>query len=342
MARTSEYRTIAISIGDMNGIGPEVILKTLNQGWPDDITPLILGSRDIVDFYMDGLDFNLPVSSIQKLGELEEGQLNVLEIFDKYSYDLSPGSLTKKSGKCSMVAVDRGIQLCLKEQAQALVTAPISKEAIHIAGYDYPGHTEFLADKTGCTDYMMMLVTDELRVGLATIHEPIAKVKSLLSEANLLRLLRIMHRSLHNDFGIDEPRIAVLGLNPHAGDGGVIGDEELTIIAPALQKARLNNINVDGPLAADGFFGNRRYQQYDGVLAMYHDQGLIPFKTLSFGAGVNFTAGLPIIRMSPDHGTAYDIAGKNLANEKSFQHAFNLAVKLARQRQSQSKLITDS
>ncbi len=326
---------IAISIGDYNGIGPEVVLKTLSDIDLDVLTPVILSSGEVVDFYSNLLKLSLPFNHIKKRKHIEDGAVNVLESYKK-EVALNPGELSRRSGKHSMQAVEAGIKLCMKKKADALVTAPISKEAIHLAGYDVPGHTEFLADKTGSSDYMMMLVNDGLRVGLATIHIPLRKVVPRLSEASVLRYIRIMNSSLRKDFFIDEARIAVLGVNPHAGDGGIIGNEEMEIISPALQKARFNNINVEGPFAADGFFGNRTYKEFDGILAMYHDQGLIPFKTLSFGAGVNFTAGLPMIRTSPDHGTAFDIAGKNKARPDSFRSALELAVELADNRKQKA------
>ncbi len=327
---------IAISIGDVNGIGPEVVLKTLTDLNLTGITPVILSSGEVVSFYSDLLNVPVPFHSVKNHHEIKDGVINVVESYNGKECSINPGELSRKGGKCAMLAVEKGIKLCLKGAADALVTAPISKEAVNLAGYNIPGHTEFLADKTGCRDYMMMLVNDGLRVGLATIHVPLSKVVSHLSEASVLRYIRIMHKSLTEDFGIEEPEIAVLGLNPHAGDGGVIGNEEITMIAPALQKARFNDINVSGPFPADGFFGNRQYENYDGILAMYHDQGLVPFKTLSFGKGVNVTAGLPIIRTSPDHGTAFDIAGKNKADPSSFRQALNLAAKLAGIRKQQT------
>ncbi|MFW6157453.1 MAG: 4-hydroxythreonine-4-phosphate dehydrogenase PdxA, partial [Balneolaceae bacterium] len=326
---------IAISTGDYNGIGPEVILKTLQETDLSEVTPVITGSAGVIRFYSELLNIGLPFHSIDSAKKIEEGTVNVLESYGKKEYRVNPGELSRKAGKLSMKAVERAIKLCRKEKADAMVTAPISKEAIQKAGYKVPGHTEFLADKTSTSDYIMMMVSGELRIGLATIHVPLAKVPSLLNEATVLRYLRIMHRSLQHDFGIPDPKIAVLGLNPHAGDGGVIGNEEIRYIAPALQKARFNDMEVSGPFAADGFFGSGRYKSFDGILAMYHDQGLIPFKTLSFGAGVNFTAGLPIIRTSPDHGTAFDIAGKNRADPRSFRHAFDLARTLAQHRKKE-------
>lgn len=327
---------IAISIGDFNGIGPEVVLKALTDRDLTGITPVILSSEEVVSFYSELLDIPFSFHSIRSRHEVKENVINVLESYKDKNYSLNPGELAKRSGKCAMLAVERGIRLCLKGTADALVTAPISKEAVNLSGYKIPGHTEFLAEKTGCKDYIMMMVNEGLRVGLATVHVPLSKAVSHLSEASVLRYIRIMHTSLTVDFGIPQPEIAVLGLNPHAGDGGIIGKEEIKMIAPALQKARFNDINVSGPYPADGFFGNKKYEGYDGILAMYHDQGLIPFKTLSFGKGVNFTAGLPIIRTSPDHGTAFDIAGKNKANPSSFNQAFDLAVKLARVRKQKT------
>lgn len=329
-------KRIAISIGDFNGIGPEIVLKTLSGLDLAKTTPIILGSEEIVSFYSDLLDLPLSCHVALKSSQLKEGSVNILESYNSVDYTIKPGELTRMGGKCSMLAVERGIKLCLDGKADALVTAPISKEAINLAGYEVPGHTEFLAERTQISDFMMMMVNDGLRIGLSTIHIPLSKVVAHLSEASILRFLQIMSRSLTGDFNIQRPRIAVLGLNPHAGDGGVIGDEEIRMIAPALQKARFNDINVEGPFPADTYFGNRMYERYDGILAMYHDQGLIPFKTLSFGKGVNYTAGLPIIRTSPDHGTAFDIAGQNKANPSSFIQALKLAIELAGNRKQVS------
>ncbi|HET6528958.1 MAG TPA: 4-hydroxythreonine-4-phosphate dehydrogenase PdxA [Balneolaceae bacterium] len=331
------YR-MAISSGDFNGIGPEVILKTLGKRNQPGITPIILSSSEIVDFYIDRFAMDFEYHHATSVDDIKDEAVNVLESYGDEKVTVSPGAFTRQSGKCAMLSVERGIELCKKELADALVTAPISKEAVNLAGYSIPGHTEFLAEKTGTDDFMMMLVNDNLRVGLATVHIPIAEVVNQLSEDSILRYARIMNQSLKNDFNIAAPKIAVLGLNPHAGDGGIIGREEIEFITPALEKARGEGIELSGPHPADGFFGNRKYEQFDGILAMYHDQGLIPFKTLSFGKGVNFTAGLPIIRTSPDHGTAFDIAGKNKANASSFNQAFELALKLAENRTSKVSL----
>lgn len=329
-------KRVVISSGDYNGIGPEVLLKTLQNDSLEEITPIILSTSEVVDFYIDELSIDLEYYHAAEIKDIADGQINLLESYGDVRPTVNPGTFTRQSGKCSMLAVEKGLELCKNDQADALVTAPISKEAVNLAGYNIPGHTEFLAEHTGTEDFMMMLVHDKLRVGLATVHIPVAEISQQISEASVTKYISIMHQTLQRDFSISSPEIAVLGLNPHAGDGGIIGTEELDIILPALEAMREEGLNVSGPHPADGFFGNRKYEQFDGILAMYHDQGLIPFKTLSFGAGVNFTAGLPIIRTSPDHGTAFDIAGKNKANPSSFKEAFALAVKLAENRKKEA------
>lgn len=326
---------IAISIGDFNGVGPEVIIKTLRRGDLQNFTPVVIGCASIIDEYLALLKTDLSYHVAASPDQIKESEVNILQIADE-PVEVKPGKLTPVAGKLAMEAVEKGIELCQTQQADALVTAPISKEAIHKAGYQVPGHTEFLAEKTGSADFMMMLVSGSLRVGLATVHVPLMQVPSLLNEEEIIRYLHIMNRSLHTDFGITEPEIAILGLNPHAGDGGVIGSEETEYITPAIQKMQFDGLNVKGPFPADSFFGSGRYKAFDGILAMYHDQGLIPFKTLSFGKGVNFTAGLPIIRTSPDHGTAFSIAGKGKADEGSFSSAFTLAKEMARNRRKET------
>ncbi|GAA5520627.1 4-hydroxythreonine-4-phosphate dehydrogenase PdxA [Aliifodinibius salicampi] len=326
---------IAISSGDYNGIGPEVILKCLNKRKSQNDTVIILSSQRVIDFYSELLDIPLPRQNVRTIDEIQPGKVNVLECYD--DINIEPGKLSQKAGKCAMQAVEKGIELCNTGLADALVTAPISKEAVNLAGYHIPGHTEFLAEHTHTDDFMMMLVNDNLRVGLASVHIPIADVPQNITEDSITRYLRIMNSSLQRDFNIARPRIAVFGLNPHAGDGGIIGKEEQDIISPAIQKAQELSINVSGPYAADGFFGNKKYEECDGILAMYHDQGLVPFKALSFGAGVNFTAGLPIVRTSPDHGTAFDIAGKGKANPSSFEQAFSLARQLSANRKQKAQ-----
>ncbi|MCW9708231.1 4-hydroxythreonine-4-phosphate dehydrogenase PdxA [Fodinibius salsisoli] len=323
---------IAISSGDINGIGPEIILKTLNNRELKDNTVIILSSKSVIDFYADKLGIDLNYKVVTSIENIQEQAINLLHAYEDDAPAISPGTLNEQSGACAMQAVEQALKLCKTGQADALVTAPISKEAVNLAGYHIPGHTEFLAEHTNTTDFLMMLVNDGLRVGLASIHIPIADVPEALTEESIIRDATIMHQSLQQDFGIAAPRIAMLGLNPHAGDGGIIGKEEQQLIAPAIKTLTDQGLEVTGPHAADGFFGNRKYEHYDGILAMYHDQGLVPFKTLSFGTGVNFTAGLPIVRTSPDHGTAFDIAGKGQANPSSFEQAFDLALQLSANR----------
>ena len=312
-------------MGDYNGIGPEVILKTLSNYSAENVAPLVLGHENVLRHYNNSGDHH----TVTKPEDALPGKVNVMNCVKESQVEITPGKINKQAGACSMESVAMGIELCLSGKADALVTAPISKEAIQKAGYDVPGHTEFLAEKTETEDFMMILANKNLRVGLATIHVPLSAVPSLITQKSLVRHLSILDRSLKRDFGRSSPKIAVFGLNPHAGDGGVIGTEEIDIIKPAVIHAQHNGIEADGPFAADGFFGNRMQNRYDAILAMYHDQGLIPFKALTFGTGVNFTAGLPIIRTSPDHGTAFDIAGQNKADHRSFESAFLLAVQMA-------------
>lgn len=326
---------LAISIGDYNGIGPEVVLKTLSSKDELPFTPLILGHPAILDYYTGIADGIFVYHTAESVSDMKSGRVNVMPVDDLNPNDIRPGEITESAGRMAMKAVETGIELCLSGEAAALVTAPISKEAIHLAGYNVPGHTEFLAQKTQCDDYVMMLVSKTLRVGLVSTHIPLRNVAVEVTIQNITHKLSIINRSLRADFGVPDPKIAVLGLNPHAGDGGVLGTEEINIVSPAIQVAAGLNITANGPFPADGFFGSRLYEKYDAVLAMYHDQGLIPFKTISFNAGVNFTGGLPIIRTSPDHGTAFTIAGQNKANNQSFQQALDLAYQLY-----QNKLIT--
>lgn len=324
--------TVVISMGDYNGIGPEVILKSFRQPVSENTTPVILGRPEVFEFYARTIDDTPEFKLIDSIREAVAGTLNLLPCCNDSVIELNPGSVSGRAGLAAMNAVETGIEACLSGKADALVTAPISKEAIHLAGYTVPGHTEFLAEKSGTQDYMMILASGSLRVGLATGHIPVRRIPEELSKMLIISKLKSLHNSLKNDFGIDQPKIAVFGLNPHAGDGGVLGSEENDIIIPALHEATKMGFQTDGPFPADGFFGSGLHREYDGILAMYHDQGLVPFKALSFGSGVNFTAGLPFVRTSPDHGTAFGIAGLNRADERSFHEAFRLAVELATNR----------
>lgn len=310
---------LAVSMGDPNGIGPEVVLKALaDEALRATTQPLVLGSAAVLRRHAErlGLEAVLDRIEVREVGEAE----------------VRFGETTAEAGRLAMRAVEAGCDACLLGEADALVTAPISKEAIHLAGYRFPGHTEFLAQRTRAAGYTMMMVSEGLRVGLVTTHVPVRAVADLVTEEAIFDKLRIIAASLGRDFGIARPRIAVLGLNPHAGDGGVIGCEEIEVVAPALGRARAEGLDVTGPHPADAFFGTGGHTRHDAVLAMYHDQGLVPFKALAMGQGVNFTAGLPIVRTSPDHGTAFDIAGQGLARAESMKAAIQLAAQIAARR----------
>lgn len=329
---------IAISLGDPNGIGAEVVLKCLQADFlPEDVQPILVGSMDVLHIHARRVGFD--TSRLRRLSQhlqtvsfrSSQTMFDVLDCANE-SLSVAFGSITEGAGRLSMRSVDAAIEMCLSGYADGIVTAPISKEAISMAGYQVPGHTEYLAQRFNTDHYLMMLVCGDLRVALMTTHIPLAKVPMFITEYEFLQKVRLISASLQRDFGIDNPRIAVLGLNPHAGDGGVLGSEEQNILMPAIQKARSYDFNVSDPQTPDGFWALSKWQEYDAVLAMYHDQGLIPFKMLAFDKGVNFTAGLPIIRTSPDHGTAFDIAGKNVADPQSMAYALQTCVDLTRQR----------
>ncbi len=327
--------TIALTIGDFNGIGPEVVLKSIRQIDRKRFHPLLIGNLSLFQYYNDLLKTGLSFfdAGPESEGAASSESIPVLNLKYDSGQKLHPGVPTPASGSHSMKAVDKAIRLCLKKECQAMVTAPISKEAIHMAGFDLPGHTEYLARQTDASETLMILANRSLRVALSTGHIPLKEVPNQVRKEKLIRQIKHLNKSLIEDFGIAKPRIAILGLNPHAGDGGVLGREEIEEIKPAVSKVKeRQQLKISGPLPADGFFGSGKWKNYDAVLAIYHDQGLIPFKTLTFGKGVNFTAGLPIIRTSPDHGTAYDIAGKNQASEESMVMAIQLAIEIAERR----------
>lgn len=323
---------IGISLGDYNGIGPEIILKAIANLDLNVSTPVVYAPMTVMAYYRDLFNLDVSLNPCITVNDILPDVLNVLEIDLKHDPVPNPGTLTNSSGLVAMRSVDMAIDFTLSEFTSAMVTAPISKEAVNLAGYHIPGHTEYLAENTNSGRVVMMLVSDQLRVALNSVHIPLSDVAEYLSATEIKDNLSIVNQSLIDDFSIPEPHIAVLGLNPHAGDGGVIGAEETDIIAPALLQLREQGMKVDGPFPADGFFGHKRHTHYDAVFAMYHDQGLIPFKLLAFGSGVNFTAGLPVIRTSPDHGTAFDIAGKGLADPSSFIEAYAMAVRLSQMR----------
>jgi len=325
MSTSTDKPRIVLSLGDPNGIGPEVILKCLSDPSLQESCSLkVVGPESVFSFYQDHLGYQ------DHSGRVAAIDFEPVPTPDEF--EVRPGMIDSKAGEVAMLAVSRAVTLCSEGKADAMVTAPISKEAISLAGYDFPGHTEFIADQLGAKNYLMMMVSDRLRVGLVTAHIPLRSVSERVTGVGIRRTVETMDRSLKLDFGIQNPLIAVLGLNPHAGDGGVLGTEDRDLILPTIIQARENGFNLIGPLPADGFFGSSTWQKVDGVVAMYHDQVLIPFKALSFGSGVNFTAGLPIVRTSPDHGTAFDIAGVGIASETSLKKAIEYAINIVQKR----------
>ncbi|NNC82232.1 MAG: 4-hydroxythreonine-4-phosphate dehydrogenase PdxA [Flavobacteriales bacterium] len=326
---------LAISLGDLAGIGTEIIFKSLaDEAIRTSITPIIYGSRSFLAPWIDAQPDALgPVQFIDDSSQINSGAVHVMECWDE-KLDIPAGEPTRESGHYAFLSLDRATQDLITGAVDALVTAPIDKHNIQSEAFDFPGHTEYLAQRSGNPDHLMLLVSSGLRVGVVTGHIPVSAISEQLSTEKILSKLAVIHSSLQADFGIEEPRIAVLGLNPHAGDQGLIGTEDDTVVAPAIRQAQSQGIGAEGPFPADGFFGSKRYEDYDAILAMYHDQGLIPFKALSFGSGVNFTAGLPILRTSPDHGTAFDIAGQDQADASSFKQALILARDIAERRKT--------
>lgn len=323
---------IAISVGDINGIGPELILKSI-QAYQNDVANqfIIYAPKSAIQFYDDLYRLNIPLSVVDDEKMIPEHGTVIIDKIGHKAHP-EPGKTTKIAGEIALKSIKYAVQSNLNGYTDSLVTAPISKESIQLAGSPHPGHTEYLSELTGNSTFTMMLVSDSIRVALATSHIPLNHVSEAITTKLLSEKIQIVHQSLVNDFGIKKPKIALLGLNPHSGDGGVIGMEEINIITPVIEYVNKAGIQCFGPFAADGWFGMRSYHQYDAVLAMYHDQGLAPFKALTFGKGVNFSAGLPIIRTSPDHGTAFAIAGKNMANIDSMLEAIKLAIILGQKR----------
>ena len=326
---------IGITHGDINGIGYEVILKTLDDNRITDLcTPIVYGSPKVAAYHRKLTNTNVNLNLINKAEDAAETRINIINCCaDEVKVDL--GKSTPTAGEASFIALERATQDLKEGKIDALVTAPINKNNIQSAQFSFPGHTEYLEQLFGNEgDALMILANDSLRVAVVTGHVPVTKISSLLSVEKIVTKIEQFNTSLKQDFGIFKPRIAVLGLNPHAGDGGVLGNEEQDIILPAIEQARQNGVICFGPLPADGFFGSDAYTHYDGILAMYHDQGLIPFKTIAMDNGVNFTAGLSIVRTSPDHGTAYDKAGKNQANANSMRQALFMAIDFVKQRRN--------
>jgi 4-hydroxythreonine-4-phosphate dehydrogenase len=325
MIKKAENIIVGISIGDLNGIGSEVVLKTFEDSrMLEFCTPVIFANVKIISAIKKTFESTAAIHGIDTLEQIVIGKINVFNVWREH-LELNYGSNDDTLGKYAIKSFVAATKALKEGKVDVLVTAPINKYNIQSDDFKFPGHTDYLNQElTG--DALMFMVQDNLRVGLLTDHIPVNEVASHLTEQLITKKIETINQSLTQDFSINKPKIAVLGLNPHAGDGGVIGKEDDTLFKPVIKKLFEKGTLVFGPYPADGFFGNSQYEKFDAVIAAYHDQGLIPFKTLSFGNGVNYTAGLDKIRTSPDHGTAFDIAGKGIANHNSYKEAVFLAI----------------
>ena len=338
MVKKAENIIVGISIGDLNGIGSEVILKTFEDTRMLELcTPVIFANVKIVSFLKKELKLDVAIHGIDKVEQLVVGKINVLNVW-REGVNLEFGKNDDVVGGYAIKSFVAATKALKEGLVDVLVTAPINKYNIQSEEFKFPGHTDYL-DKELEGDALMLMVHDDLRVGLLTDHVPVNEVAKHLNEKLISSKIKTIIQTLKQDFEIEKPKVAVLGLNPHSGDNGVIGQEEEKIMKPALKKLFEAGNMVFGPFPADGFFGSAQYEKYDAVIATYHDQGLIPFKTLSFGNGVNYTAGLNKIRTSPDHGTAYEIAGKGVANHESFKEAVYLAIDIYNKRNDYQELI---
>ena len=324
---------VAITQGDTNGVGYEVILKVFSD--PNILelcTPIIYGSPKIASYHRKTLNLEVPYTIINHAEEARDGRVNLLACFDD-EIKIEIGQPSQEAGAAALKALDRAMTDYRSELYDVLVTAPINKATIQSPSFHFPGHTEYIETSVGeGQKALMILMNETLRVALVTTHLPIKDIAKAITKEGIIEKATIFHKALKRDFRISSPRIAVLSLNPHAGDNGLLGSEEKDIILPAIEELADKGIQAFGPFAADGFFGSGAYDHFDGVLAMYHDQGLAPFKTIALESGVNYTAGLPIVRTSPDHGTAYDIAGKGVADENSMRQAIFTAIDVFRNR----------
>jgi 4-hydroxythreonine-4-phosphate dehydrogenase len=330
---------VGITHGDINGIGYEVIIKALLDPRLFELfAPVVYGSSKVASYHRKNLNINdFSFNLIKKADQANPKRPNIINVHDK-DVKIDLGISTPEAGELSLLALEAAVEDLKNKQIDVLVTAPINKKNIQSENFHFAGHTEYLAEKFGVNDFLMLMVSNQVRIGVVTGHIPLGEVPNVITVDLILQKLRIMNESLKIDFGIRKPRIAVLGLNPHAGDDGILGTEEKTVITPAIEKAFTDGILAFGPFPADGFFGSDNYTKFDGILAMYHDQGLIPFKTICFESGVNFTAGLPIVRTSPAHGTAYDIAGKDIASPDSLRAAMYLACDIFNHRMMHDEL----
>lgn len=328
---------IGITIGDINGIGPEVIIKALEDNRIlNFMTPVIYGSSKVISYYRKALelsDFNY--NQIKDVSHVFHRKVNVYNLWEEV-VEIKMGEENETGGKYALLSLQAAVKDLKEGIIDGIVTAPISKNNIQSEEFKFPGHTEYLAEAFGVKDHLMLMVGDKMKIGLVTGHISVKGIASALGKELIMKKLTVLAKTLKEDFGIKKPRIAVLGLNPHAGENGLLGNEEKDVISPVIKDFRDRGNLAFGPFPADGFFGSLLYSKYDGVLAMYHDQALIPFKTLCFESGVNYTAGLPAVRTSPDHGTAFSLAGKNEASESSMREAILLAADIIKERRGEA------
>jgi 4-hydroxythreonine-4-phosphate dehydrogenase len=335
---------VGITIGDFNGIGPEIILKALSDSrLYQSFTPILYGSSRILNHYKKLINLeDVHFLGIKDAGAAIPRKFNLISL-TKDELVVEPGRVTDKAGWLAFESLERAVKDLASNKIDVLVTAPINKKNIQQEGFKFPGHTEYLAKYSNVDEALMLMCTENLRVGVVTGHIPLSEVPSKITEKAIVGKLMAMDKTLKQDFSIQKPRIAVLGLNPHAGDDGLLGMEDKNVITPAIDRARAEGVFAIGPFSADGFFAGKAWQdQFDAVLAMYHDQGLIPFKHIAGDSGVNFTAGLPIVRTSPGHGTAYDIAGKGIADENSFRQALYMAIDIYSRRMENRSLMANA
>lgn len=318
---------IGISVGDVNGIGTEIIIKTFSDNRILELcTPVIFASNKVINFYKKSIpEINFNYASIKEISKVNSKQVNIFTVWEE-DVDIQPGQMNDTGGKYGVQSLQSAVKALKEKAIDALVTAPLHKYTMQSSEFNFTGHTPFLKDAFKADDVLMLMIADNMRVGLLTEHLAIMDVAKNINKEQIIKKINLLKNSLIKDFGVERPRIAVLGLNPHAGDEGLVGREEKEIIRPAILESKKNDCVVMGPYSADAFFARGNHEKFDAILAMYHDQGLIPFKSLAIGEGTNFTAGLQAIRTSPDHGTAFDIAGKNQADESSFRAAVFSAI----------------
>lgn len=330
---TENKPIIGISCGDINGIGPEIILKVMNDNRILEIcTPVIFANNKVINFYRKGLpDININFSVIKEIGKFNPKQVNIFNCWEE-DVAVTPGQLNDIGGKYAVLSLNIAAEALKSGKIDGLVTAPIHKKNIQSDNFDFTGHTPYFKKLFGVVDVVMFMVAENMKVALLTEHVPLKEVAQYVTKDRIISKLQLMNQSLKKDFGINKPKIAVLGLNPHAGDEGLIGKEEIEIIKPAIKDAKQKDIFCFGPYPSDAFFARGQYEKFDGILAIYHDQGLIPFKSLAVGEGVNYTAGLNAVRTSPDHGVAFDIAGKGIADESSLREAIYKCIDILRSR----------